>query len=803
MDQNLESAGGKLKKEEILADYRLANLSRNLSIIGRREVLTGKAKFGIFGDGKEIIQIALAKQFRNGDWRSGYYRDQTWMMAMGLYNSVEFFHQLYGNTDRDINPGSGGRVFNNHFSVPNINPDGSWRDLTKQKNSSSDISPTAGQMPRLLGLAYASKLFRQNQELHQFTTLSMEGNEVAFGSIGDASTSEGHFWETINAAGVLQVPMALSVYDDGYGISVPKKYQTTKGSISDILRGFEDEPGKPGYLILKGKGWDYPGLIKLYEEGIEICRRDHKPVVFHIEDVTQPLGHSTSGSHERYKSEERLKWEEEFDPIRKMREWILNEGIAGAEELDAISAEAEAEAKESRKKGWEMFQNPIRIERDALVKIINDRSCRCVEQVKEAAVEDITEDLTKVLSPIRKDNFMAARKILRNICGTCAKADNLKEDLQGWLKRNYQDAWKSYNTFLYNEMPTSVMKVSPVPPVYSENSQVVPGRQILRDNYDKLFSKYPLLVTFGEDTGHIGGVNQSLEGLQKKFGELRITDTGIREATILGQGIGLALRGMRPIAEIQYLDYLMYAIQILSDDLATTHYRTAGRMIAPLIISTRGHRLEGIWHSGSPMSMLINSVRGVYVCSPRDMTRAAGFYNTLLEGNDPAIVIEPLNGYRLKEKMPDNLGEFKIGLGIAEILVEGTDLTIVTYGSTVRIAQEAAGQLAAHGISVELIDVQTLVPFDLNRTILNSLKKTGRILFLDEDVPGGTTAYMMQEVLERHGGYNFLDSAPRTLTGKEHRPAYTTDGDYFSKPNAEDIFDAVYDMMKEAVPQRY
>jgi len=803
MDQNLESAGGKLKKEEILADYRLANLSRNLSIIGRREVLTGKAKFGIFGDGKEIIQIALAKQFRNGDWRSGYYRDQTWMMAMGLYDSVEFFHQLYGNTDRDINPGSGGRVFNNHFSVPNINPDGSWRDLTKQKNSSSDISPTAGQMPRLLGLAYASKLFRQNQELHQFTTLSMQGNEVAFGSIGDASTSEGHFWETINAAGVLQVPMALSVYDDGYGISVPKKYQTTKGSISVILRGFEDEPGKPGYLILKGKGWDYPGLIKLYEEGIEICRRDHKPVVFHIEDVTQPLGHSTSGSHERYKSEERLKWEEEFDPIRKMREWILNEGIAGAEELDAISAEAEAEAKESRKKGWEMFQNPIRIERDALVKIINDRSCRCVEQVKEAAVEDITEDLTKVLSPIRKDNFMAARKILRNICGTCAKADNLKEDLQGWLKRNYQDAWKSYNTFLYNEMPTSVMKVSPVPPVYSENSQVVPGRQILRDNYDKLFSKYPLLVTFGEDTGHIGGVNQSLEGLQKKFGELRITDTGIREATILGQGIGLALRGMRPIAEIQYLDYLMYAIQILSDDLATTHYRTAGRMIAPLIISTRGHRLEGIWHSGSPMSMLINSVRGVYICSPRDMTRAAGFYNTLLEGNDPAIVIEPLNGYRLKEKMPDNLGEFKIGLGIAEILVEGTDLTIVTYGSTVRIAQEAAGQLSVHGISVELIDVQTLVPFDLNRTILNSLKKTGRILFLDEDVPGGTTAYMMQEVIERHGGYNFLDSAPRTLTGKEHRPAYTTDGDYFSKPNAEDIFDAVYDMMKEAVPQRY
>jgi 2-oxoisovalerate dehydrogenase E1 component len=803
MDQNSSSTGNIMNKESILADFRLANLSRNLSIIGRREVLTGKAKFGIFGDGKEIVQIALAKQFRNGDWRSGYYRDQTWMMAMGLYDSVQFFHQLYGNTDREINPGSGGRVFNNHFSTPNINPDGTWRDLTKQKNSSSDISPTAGQMPRLLGLAYASKLFRQNKELHQFTTLSLQGNEVVFGSIGDASTSEGHFWETVNAAGVLQVPIALSVYDDGYGISVPKKYQTTKGSISDILKGFEDEPGKPGILIFKGKGWDYPGLIKLYEEGIEICRRDHKPVVFHIEEVTQPLGHSTSGSHERYKSEERLKWEEEFDPIRKMREWIINEGIAVPEELDKVAAEAEEEAKESRKKGWEMFQNPIRIERDALIKIINDRGCRCVEEIKEAAVDDITDDLKKVLLPIRKDNFMAARKILRNVCGTCAKADNLKEELQGWLKRNFQDAAKSYNTFLYNEMPTSVLNVKPVPPEYSDNAREVPGRQILRDNYDKLFSKYPLLVTFGEDTGYIGGVNQTLEGLQKKFGELRITDTGIREATILGQGIGLALRGMRPIAEIQYLDYLMYAIQILSDDLATTHYRTAGRMIAPLIISTRGHRLEGIWHSGSPMSMLINSVRGVYVCSPRDMTRAAGFYNTLLEGNDPAIVIEPLNGYRLKEKMPDNLGEFRIELGIPEILSEGTDITLVTYGSTVRIASEAVKQLTAHGVSVELIDVQTLVPFDRNRLIVNSIKKTGRVLFLDEDVPGGTTAYMMQEVLEKHGGWNYLDSPAKTLTGKEHRPAYTTDGDYFSKPSAEDIFDAVYEIMKEAVPEKY
>jgi pyruvate/2-oxoglutarate/acetoin dehydrogenase E1 component/TPP-dependent pyruvate/acetoin dehydrogenase alpha subunit len=792
-----------MNKEKILADFRLANLSRNLSVIGRREVLTGKAKFGIFGDGKEIVQIALAKQFRDGDWRSGYYRDQTWMMAMGLYNSLEFFHQLYGNTDREINPGSGGRVFNNHFSEPNVNSDGTWRDLMKQKNSSADISPTAGQMPRLLGLGYASKLFRQNKELHGFKTLSNKGNEVAFGSIGDASTSEGYFWETINAAGVLQVPIAISVYDDGYGISVPKKYQTTKGSISDILKGFEAEPDRPGILIFKGKGWDYPGLIKLYEEGIAICRRDHVPVVFHIEEVTQPQGHSTSGSHERYKSEERLKWEVEFDPIGRMREWIVNEGIASAEELDSVAAGAEEEARESRRKGWEMFQNPIKIERNALVKIINERSCRCQEDSKEASVEKIAEDLMKVIAPIRKDNFMAARKILRNICETCSNTGNLTEELHGWLKRNYADASSSYDRFLYNETPTSVLHVKPIAPVYSENSPEVPGRQILRENWDKLFSRYPLLVTFGEDTGKIGGVNQSLEGLQKKFGELRITDTGIREATILGQGIGLSLRGMRPVAEIQYLDYLMYALQLLSDDLATTHYRTAGAMIAPLIISTRGHRLEGIWHSGSPMSMVINSVRGVYVCAPRDMTRAAGFYNSLLEGNDPAIVIEPLNGYRLRERMPDNIGEFRTPLGIPEVLHEGSDLTIVTYGSTVRIAAEAANQLELHDISVELIDVQTLVPFDTRGIILESIRKTNRVLFLDEDLPGGTTAFMLQETLERQGGWQYLDSPPRTLTAKEHRPAYTTDGDYFSKPNAEDIFDAVYAMMKESVPAKY
>ncbi|HEX2921748.1 MAG TPA: thiamine pyrophosphate-dependent enzyme [Bacteroidales bacterium] len=805
---NKNSAGDILKelnltRQAVIHDFRLANLSRFLSITGRREVLTGKAKFGIFGDGKEIIQIAMAKQFLDGDWRSGYYRDQTWMMAMGLYDSIEFFHQLYGNTSRDVLHGSGGRVFNNHFSTQNVNPDGTWRDLTKQKNSSADVSPTATQMPRLLGLAYASKLFRQNKELHQYSTLSRKGNEVAFGSIGDASTSEGHFWETMNAAGVLQIPLAISVYDDGYGISVPKKYQTTKGSISEILKGFEAEEGKPGILIYKGKGWDYPGLIKIYREGIAVCRERQVPVLFHIDEVTQPQGHSTSGSHERYKGEERLKWETDFDPIRKFREWIVASGIANDEELDKVVAEADEETKESRRKGWEMFQEPIKIERDALVKIINERTCKCSSEIKEKTLEEFTEELKRVISPIRKDNFVTARKILRNVCKSCQVSDNLKEQLEGWLVRNFEDARKGYNSFLYNETPTSVLNVKPIPPVYSENSQEVPGRQILRENYDVLFGKYPLLTIFGEDVGKIGGVNQTLEGLQKKYGELRITDTGIREATILGQGIGLALRGMRPIAEIQYFDYLMYALQLLSDDLATTYYRTAGRMMAPLIISTRGHRLEGIWHSGSPVSMLVNAVRGIYVCTPRDMTRAAGFYNTLLEGNDPAVVIEPLNGYRLKELLPDNIGKYRLPLGIPEILNEGTDITVVTYGSTTRIASEAARQLASHNVSVELIDVQTLVPFDLPHSILKSIKKTGRVLFLDEDVPGGTTAYMMQQVLEKHGAWQYLDSKPKTLTARDHRPAYTTDGDYFSKPNAEDVFDVIYEIMREARPEKY
>jgi 2-oxoisovalerate dehydrogenase E1 component len=723
---------------------------------------------------------------------------------MGLYDAEGFFHQLYGNTDKELNPSNGGRVFNNHFSTPNINPDGSWKKLSTLKNSTADLSPTAGQMTRLLGLAQASKLFRNEKDLKKLKDLSIDGNEVAFGSIGDASTSEGPFWETINAAGVLQVPMAVTIYDNGYGISVPKKYQTTKESISEVLKGFEREKNKgTGITIYRGKGWDYAGLIRMFEEGVELCRKEHTPVLFHVEEVTQPLGHSTSGSHERYKDESRLRWEKDFDPITKMRDWILENKLASAEELDVIVNDTLEEVKNARKFAWKAFQDPIKVERDALVKLVTDKDCSCEAGSKEDAVDDIISDLKGIMHPIRKDNFVAARRIMRNVCGDCKKKESLRDDLQTWLKRNRADSYQRYNTYLYNENDSSAMKVKPVMPVYKDSSPEVPGREILRDNYDKQFEKNPRLVTFGEDAGKIGGVNQSFEGLQKKYGDLRISDTGIREATILGQGVGLALRGLRPIAEIQYLDYLLYAIQGLSDDVASTHYRTAGNMVVPVIISTRGHRLEGIWHSGSPIGMLINSVRGVHVCVPRDMTRAAGFYNTLLDADDPAIVIEPLNGYRQKERRPENLGDFKLPLGIPEIISEGDDITIISYGSTLKVAMDAVEHLKKHDISVELIDVQTLLPFDINSLILESVKKTGRILFLDEDVPGGATGFMMQQVLERQNAWYYLDSAPRTLSGKEHRPAYSTDGDYFSKPSAEDIFELVYDMMRESSPADY
>ena len=787
-------------KKEVLEDYRIANISRQLSLLGRKEVLTGKAKFGIFGDGKELAQIAMAKSFKNGDWRSGYYRDQTFMLAAGMLTPEEFFAQLYGETQLDKNPANGGRLMNNHYASRSLKADGSWKNLMEQKNSSPDISPTAGQMPRLLGLAYASKIFRQNKELHGFSEFSDKGNEVAFGTIGDSSTSEGHFWETINAAGVLKVPMAMSVWDDGWGISVPNKYQTTKQNISEVLKGFEIDENGDGYHIYKAKGWDYPELCKMYTEGVAKCREGHIPTLFHVIEMTQPQGHSTSGSHERYKTEERLKWELEYDPIKKMREWMLDMELATQDQLIAIESETVETVKEAKKQAWKTFITPVKKERDDLVALVKASACNCK---KTKRIDAIVNDLKKIIHPIRKDNVSSAKKILRHICSSCATFKPLKSQLQQWLKDTIEENHERYSSHLYSETDKQISNIPAVKPIYSESSKTVNGREILRDNFDQLFSKYPLLLTFGEDTGFIGGVNQSLEGMQEKYGELRVTDTGIREATILGQGIGLAMRGLRPIAEIQYFDYLLYALQTMSDDLATLQYRTKGGQKAPVIIRTRGHRLEGIWHSGSPLSMVINSIRGIHVCVPRNMTKAAGLYNTLMEADEPALVIEPLNGYRLKEKMPDNLAEFKTPLGIPEVLNEGTDITLVTYGSCVKIAEDATKQLKEFNISVELIDVQTLLPFDVNHLIVESVKKTNRVIFFDEDVPGGATAFMMQKVLEEQKAYFHLDSEPRTITAKDHRPAYGTDGDYFSNPNAEDVFEIIYEIMREAEPEQF
>ncbi|MFO7655954.1 MAG: thiamine pyrophosphate-dependent enzyme [Bacteroidales bacterium] len=785
--------------KEVLNDYFVACLSRQLSILGRKEVLTGKAKFGIFGDGKEVAQIAYAKNFKAGDWRSGYYRDQTFMIAAGLLTPEEFFAQLYGNTDIRQNPGNGGRNFNNHFSTRSLDAEGNRKNLTAQKNSSSDISPTAGHMPRLLGLALASKLFRENRGMHEFTHLTIKGNEVAFGSIGDASTSEGHFFETLNAAAVLQVPMAVAVWDDGYGISVPKNMQTVKDSISKALRGFEKEPQSNGIIILNESGWDYSALCKIFKSGIERCRNEHVPVLFHIEALTQPLGHSTSGSHERYKSAERLKWEDEFDCIKKMREWIIENGISGTDNLYQIEKQAAEEARKAKEKAWNNFQKPIKAARKELLDIIGSKSCICKKESLDK-IDLIARNLRGIENPLKKDSMIAARRLLRYICVDCQQRKAIIEQMERWSNSEFIKHYEQYSASLHLENHHSALLVDEIKPVYSDSSPVVTGREIVRDNFDCLFNKYPLLVVFGEDVGKIGGVNQTYEGLQEKYGHTRIFDTGIRETSIIGKGIGLALRGFRPIAEIQYFDYLLYALQTISDDLATTLWRTAGGQSVPLIISTRGHRLEGVWHSGSPLSMVINSIRGVYVCVPRNLTQASGFYNTLLEGEDPALVIEPLNAYRLKERMPDNIGEFKVPLGIPEIMENGTDLTLVTYGSCVRIAGDAVKQLKEFNISVELIDVQTLLPFDIHEIILESVKKTNRVLFFDEDVPGGATAYMMQKVIEDQGAYKYLDSPPRTLSAREHRPAYSSDGDYFSNPNAENVFDTVYQIMHEANP---
>ena len=790
-----------LDKQQILNDYRTANESRQASLLGRREVLTGKGKFGIFGDGKEVAQLAMARVFRNGDWRSGYYRDQTFMLAAGLMSIEEIFAQIYGDTDAEFNPMNAGRLMNNHFATRSLDKKGEWKNLSEQKNSSADISPTAGQMPRLLGLALTSKLFRNNPELAHLTNISKNGDEVAFGTIGDASTSEGHFWETINAAGVLQVPMAMSVWDDGFGISVPNKLQTTKSSISEVLKGFEKTEDKDGFIILTAKGWDYASLCKIYEEGVEYCRINHVPVLFHITEVTQPQGHSTSGSHERYKSAERLEWEKEYDCILQMRKWIISESIASDSELDQIEKEAIERVKHARKSAWNNFQKPLNQLRDEFLKIADVTTCNCAKTQK---INAIKEDLRQVADPIRKDIMSAAKKILRLICDSCSNPENsLKINVSAWLKKELLVSSEKFNTFLYSNSEESALKVAPVAPIYTEDALMVPGREILRDNWDYQFEKNKKIVMFGEDVGQIGGVNQTYEGLQTKYGENRIFDTGIREATIIGQGIGLAIRGLRPIAEIQYFDYLLYGLQLMSDDLATLQYRTRGGQKAPMIITTRGHRLEGIWHSGSPLSMVINSIRGIYVLVPRDMTRASGFYNTMLQSDEPALIIEPLNGYRLRETRPANIGEFRIPVGVPEVIETGTDVTLVTYGSCVRIAQDAVAQLRDFKISVELIDVQSLEPFDIHHMIAQSLKKTNKIVFFDEDVPGGATAYMLQKVLEEQKGFQYLDAEPQTVTAQAHRAAYGTDGDYFSNPNAEDVFDCIYNMMHDYNPIKY
>jgi 2-oxoisovalerate dehydrogenase E1 component len=787
-------------KKAILNDYKIANESRQVSMLGWKEVMMGRARFGIFGDGKEIPQLAMARVFKNGDWRSGYYRDQTFMMAAGLFTLEEFFAQLYGETDLSVNPGTGGRIMNNHFATRSLDENGEWKSITDQKNSSADISPTAGQMPRLLGLALASKIYRSNPALNKYTNFSIKGNEVAFGTIGDASTSEGYFFETLNAAGVLQVPMAISVWDDGWGISVPTKYQTTKQSISDILRGLEGTKDSPGFLIYKEKAWNYPGLCEMYEKGVKMCREEHIPVLFHIEECTQPLGHSTSGSHQRYKSPERLAWEKEFDGITKMREWILKNEIATPEELSAIEADAVSAAKQAKINAWRHYQKPILEERTHLVDLVKTSHCPCK---KQARIDEVVDNLVKISEPVRKDIVSSAKKILRDVCLNCSIKKPMKADLNTWTDKQYEVNNRRFGSFLYSESEHSALKIKAVPVTYNEDSPVVTGREVLLANSDYIFRNNPLVVTFGEDVGKIGGVNQTYEGMQLKYGENRIWDTGIREATIIGQGIGMALRGFRPIAEIQYLPYLLYGFQVVSDDLATLQYRTVGGQKAPLIISTRGHRLVGIWHSGSPLSMVINSCRGIHVLIPRDLTRAAGFYNTMLASDDPCLIIEPLNGYRLKEKLPSNIGEFRIPVGVSEVLQEGTDITLVTYGACVRVAQEAVAQLLDFGISVELIDVQSLLPFDLNQDILKSLKKTNKILFFDEDVPGGGTAYMMQEVLEKQGGFKYLDAEPRSLSATAHRPSYGVDGDYFSNPNEENVFEAVYAMMHENNPNKY
>ncbi|GEP50986.1 transketolase [Flavobacterium noncentrifugens] len=780
-------------KKEVLNDYKIAITSRECSLLGRREVLTGKAKFGIFGDGKEVPQLAMAKAFRNGDFRSGYYRDQTFMMAIGEMTVQQFFAGLYGHTDIEHDPMSAGRQMGGHFATHSLNEDGSWKDLTKQKNSSADISPTAGQMPRLLGLAQASKIYRNVPGIDT-DKFSVNGNEVAWGTIGNASTSEGLFFETINAAGVLQVPMVMSVWDDEYGISVHAKHQTTKESISEILKGFQRDD-KKGFEILKVKGWDYAELVSTYEKASEIAREEHVPVLIHVIELTQPQGHSTSGSHERYKNAERLEWEGDFDCVKQMKSWMITYNIATAEDIESIDNEARKEVLEGKKAAWNAFVEPIKNEQKELTDLLENIADSSINKI---FIQKYSNDLASIKEPIRKDLLVTARKILRMIV-----KESGREKLAKWISDYTNKIQPKFSGNLFSESDENVFSVKEVLPTYDESAEDVDARLVIRDNFDAIFNKYPEALIFGEDAGNIGDVNQGLEGMQEKYGELRVADVGIREATILGQGIGMALRGLRPIAEIQYLDYLLYAIQIMSDDLATLQYRTRGKQKAPLIIRTRGHRLEGIWHSGSPMGMVINAVRGIHVLVPRNMTKAAGFYNTLLTTDEPALVVECLNGYRLKEKMPTNLGEFKTPIGIVETIKKGSDITIVSYGSTLRLAEQAAKELLEIGIDSEIIDIQSLLPFDISHDILKSVMRTNRLLVVDEDVPGGASAFILQQIIDEQNAYDYLDSKPQTLTAKAHRPAYGTDGDYFSKPSTEDIYEKVYQMMSEANPAKF
>ena len=783
-------------KTQVIKDYETAVISRECSLLGRREVLTGKAKFGIFGGGKEVPQLAMARAFKQGDFRSGYYRDQTFMMAIDLLNIDQFFAGLYAHTDLKADPMSAGRQMGGHFGTHSLDEHGHWNDLTQIKNSSADISPTAGQMPRLLGLAQASKMYRHLDNLNSFK-FSKNGNEVAWGTIGNASTSEGLFFETINAAGVLQVPMVISIWDDEYGISVHAKHQTTKENISEILSGFQRTENESGYEILTVKGWDYVSLIDTYEKAGEIARNEHVPVIIHVQELTQPQGHSTSGSHERYKSPERLQWEKDHDCISKMRAWIIKNNISDDAYLTDLEKNCKIAVRQGKNRAWQAYLAPIEKEKEDVLVLLGSLA----DQSKNKAfINNLIKGLKDNSEPVRKDVISAARKGLRYTINENSKA---KESLRAWINTYFENIQPKYSSHLYSESSLNPLKVNFSKPEYDVNSEKVDGRIILRDNFDKLFEKYPEAIIFGEDSGNIGDVNQGLEGLQEKYGALRIADAGIREATILGQGIGMAMRGLRPIAEIQYLDYLLYALQIISDDLSTLHYRTLGRQKAPMIIRTRGHRLEGIWHSGSQMSGILNLIRGVYFLVPRNMTVAAGFYNTLMESDQPALIVECLNGYRLKEKKPSNLGEFKLPLGVVETLKNGTDITLVSYGSTLRIVEQVAKELMEVDINAEVLDIQSLMPFDINHDIVESIKKTNRLLIIDEDIPGGASSYILNEVLDNQNAYEFLDSKPKTLTAKEHRPAYGSDGDYFSKPSAEDIFEAVYAMMHESNPLKY